>query len=126
MPQQLTAGLTEESGIAIAPDGRSLITSVGTTGSSVWVKDHGGERQISSEGYCYRARPSSDGSKLFYLHAANAAASDTGGELWVSDLTSGQTSKVLPGVPILSFSVSADDKTGYRTRRKDLPVSHQG
>jgi Tol biopolymer transport system component len=110
VPQQLTAGLTEEVGVVVTPDGRSLITAVGTEGSSVWVKNRDGARQISSEGYCYRARLSSDGSKLFYLKAANGSEADTGGELWVSDLATGEASKVLPGVRTFSFSVSADDK----------------
>jgi len=109
VPQQLTAGLTEELGLVVTPDGRSLITAVGTAGSSVWVKNRDGERQISSEGYCYHARLSSDGSKLFYLKTANASEADSGGELWISDLATGEASKVLPGVRMFSFSLSADD-----------------
>lgn len=47
VPQQLTVGLNEEYGLAIAPDGRSLVTSVGTFSSSAWIHDHQEERQIS-------------------------------------------------------------------------------
>ena len=111
VPQQLTAGLTEEMGLAVTPDGSSLITSVGSNASTVWVKNRDGERQISSEGYCYRARLSADGSKLFFLQAANASQADNGGELWVSDLATGQASKVLPGIPVYTFSLSADAKS---------------
>jgi hypothetical protein len=50
VPTQLTAGPTEETGLALAPDGRSLVTSVGITASSVWVHTPHGDRQISSEG----------------------------------------------------------------------------
>ena len=39
VPQQLTASLGEEEGIAMAPDGRSLVTSVGTSERGVWVHD---------------------------------------------------------------------------------------
>ena len=109
-PQQLTAGPTEEQGLAMSPDGRSLFTSVGTEGRSVWVHDHQGERQISSEGYSYRSRFSSDGRNLFYLQAANSSEADRGGELLVSDLVTGQTSKVMPGIAAVSFSLSPDDK----------------
>lgn len=49
--EQLTFGPTEEEGIAMAPDGRSLITSVGGKESAVWIHDARGDRQISSEGY---------------------------------------------------------------------------
>jgi eukaryotic-like serine/threonine-protein kinase len=110
VPQQLTASLGEEEGIAPAPDGRSLITSVGTSERSIWVHDQQGERQVSSQGYSYTPRLSSDGSKVFYLESGNASQHDLGGELWVLDLSTGQASKVLPGVPVVYFTVSPDDK----------------
>ena len=52
-PEQVTSGPTEEEGLAVAPDGKSLITSVGLTQRSVWFHDASGERQISLEGYAY-------------------------------------------------------------------------
>jgi serine/threonine protein kinase len=110
VPQQFTSGLTEEQGIAMAPDGRSLVTSVGTFGSSAWVHGPDGDKQISSEGYSFSPTLSNDGSRLFYLQAANAADADHGGELWVSELASGQASKVLPGITAQTYSLSADDK----------------
>jgi len=110
VPQQLTASLGEEEGIAMAPDGRSFVTSVGTSERGVWVHDQNGERQVSSQGYSYRPRFSSDGSRVFYLVAANSSQADHGSELWVSDLGTGQASKVLPGIVIQHFSVSPDDK----------------
>ena len=108
-PQQLTADLTEERGLAVAPDGRSLVTSVGTIESSVWISDHQGERQISFQGFSYHPRLSSNGRKLFYLQAPNSSEADRGGELLVCDLATGQSSKVLPGITAVSFSLSADD-----------------
>jgi eukaryotic-like serine/threonine-protein kinase len=108
--QQLTTGPTQEDGIAVAPDGRSIISSVGGDERSVWVHDQHGDRQISSEGYAFSAALSHDGEKLFYLVSRNAPDADHGGELWFSDLHSGQVVKVLPGIPILSFSLSPDDK----------------
>jgi Tol biopolymer transport system component len=110
VPQQLTASLGDEQGVAVAPDGRSLVTSVGTSEISVWVHDREGERQVSSQGYSYSPRLSSDGGRLFYLQAMNSSQIDRGGELWVLDLGTGQASKVLPGIAVLSFSVSPDDK----------------
>jgi hypothetical protein len=38
-PEQLTSGPTGEEGIAMAPDGRSLITSVGSTERATYVHD---------------------------------------------------------------------------------------
>ena len=108
--QQLTTGPTQEDGIAVAPDGRSIVSSVGGDESSVWVHDQHGDRQISSEGYAFGPALSNDGEKLFYLVSRNAPDQYHGGELWFSDLQSGQAVKVLPGIPILSFSLSPDDK----------------
>jgi hypothetical protein len=51
----------------MAPDGRSLITSVGTAEGTVWLQDAGGDRQISSEGYAEAPSLSADGTRLFYL-----------------------------------------------------------
>jgi serine/threonine protein kinase len=110
IPQQLTRTLGEEEGIAMAPDGRSLVTSVGGSERSVWVHDQDGERQISSQGYSFSPRFSNDGSRVFYLVASNSSQADQGGELWVSDLGAAQDSKVLPGIAIRDFSVSPDDK----------------
>ena len=92
-PVQITNGPSEEDGIAMAPDGRSFITSVGTEERTAWVHDSQGDRQISSEGYAYDAKLSYDGGKLFYLVAASGSNTDRGGELWVADLPSGQAAK---------------------------------
>jgi eukaryotic-like serine/threonine-protein kinase len=109
-PQQLTASLGEEQGIAMAPDGGSLVTAVGTSERNVWVHHQQGERQASSQGYSYSPRLSSDGSRVFYLETANSSQHERGGELWVLDLGTGQASRVLPGIAVRRFSVSPDDK----------------
>ena len=50
-PEQITFGPTEEEGIALAADGRSFVTSVGTRRSAIWIHDAAGERAVLSEGY---------------------------------------------------------------------------
>ena len=50
-PEQITSGPTEEDGVAVAPDGRSLITSIGMRQSAVWIHDARGDRPLSSQGY---------------------------------------------------------------------------
>jgi hypothetical protein len=47
--EQITAGPTEEEGIAMAPDGRSFVTAVSLQGASLWLHDANGDRQISLE-----------------------------------------------------------------------------
>jgi eukaryotic-like serine/threonine-protein kinase len=113
VPQQLTTSLGDEKGIALAPDGRSLVTSVGTSERSIWVHDQEGEHQISSQGFCHTPRFSMDGKSVFYLQALNSqqsAESNTGAELWVSDLATGQASRVLPGIAAVYFTISPDAK----------------
>lgn len=112
-PQQLTSGATEEEGIAVAPDGRSLITSVGLRQSTIWVRDNKGERQVSSEGYAEDPQFSPDGKKLFYLVRRESVSDLTGpslmnGELWVADLQTGQNEHLLPKFLVTGYSISHD------------------
>jgi WD40 repeat protein len=94
-PEQITSGPTEEEGIAMAPDGRSFITAVGLTQSSVWLHDAGGDRQISLEGYAFAPKFTPDGKRLLYQVRKGAAS-----ELWMAELDSGHSEPLLPGFPV--------------------------
>jgi eukaryotic-like serine/threonine-protein kinase len=107
-PEQVTSGVTEEEGIHFAPDGRSFVTSIGTSQSTVWVHDSHGDRQITSEGYSFRPSISPDGRKLYYLIRAGGTASFIAGGLWVADLESGQRQRLLPDFQMRYYSISAD------------------
>jgi eukaryotic-like serine/threonine-protein kinase len=119
-PVQVTVGPTEETGLAVARDGKSLITAVGITASSVWVRDRAGERQISTEGsadlpgaHPTAAMPrgsyfSPGDGKLYYLIRRGGGATFLDGELWVADVASGRSEPVLPGFTVASFDVSDD------------------
>jgi Tol biopolymer transport system component len=111
-PQQLTSGATSEEGIAVAPDGKSLLTSVGIEESTLWVHDQRGERQVSSEGYAGLPAFSRDGRKLFYMRRTNPASMGGFfvGELWSVDLQSGQNELRLPGFAVTGFSLAPDGK----------------
>lgn len=109
-PEQVTSGGTEEEGIAIAPDGHSLITSVGSRESTVWVLDGEGERQISSEGYANYPEFSTDGKKLYYLVRRNGVSGQfIDGELWVADLATGRIERLLPDTLVTGYDISPDD-----------------
>jgi serine/threonine protein kinase len=111
-PQQLTSGATEEEGIALAPDGRSLITSSGLQDSTLWVRDARGERQVSSEGFAQYPQFSADGKKLYYLvrrHGVSGSFSE--GELWVADLTMDRVERLLPGFVVNGYAISPDTKS---------------
>ena len=106
-PQQVTSGPTAEEGIAVAADGKSLITSVGTETGTVWIHDGKGEQQISSEGDAGAPQFSADGKKLYYLMDNGQTQ---GYELWVRDVASGATEQALPGYSTRDYDVCADGK----------------
>ncbi len=115
-PEQVTSGPSEEEGIAMAPDGRSFVTSVGTGQSTIWVHDANGDRQISSEGNAtlnddIKSSPfSPDGHKLYYLVRHGSSHFFSAGELWVADLQSGRNERALAGLEISSYDISPDGK----------------
>jgi Tol biopolymer transport system component len=123
----VTSGLTQEEGIAMAADGKSFITSVGTTDSSIWIHDKKGDRQPSSEGNATSPKFSNDGTKLYYLHRNGREAKT---ELWRMDLKSGQNDRLLPGYDVESrgfwkeYSVSRDDKHVAFTMKDEKGTSH--
>jgi DNA-binding winged helix-turn-helix (wHTH) protein/Tol biopolymer transport system component len=116
-PEQITSGLTEEDGVTVTPDGRSLITSIGLRESAVWIHDARGERAVTSEGYVppswrsgwFGVIPvfSKDNKSLFYLRSESPQA---GADLWRTDIDSGKTEKVLAGLSILEYDISNDGK----------------
>jgi Tol biopolymer transport system component len=105
--EQITFGPTEEEGIAIAPDGRSLITSIGMRQSAIWMHDASGDREISSDGFASSPAFSSDGATLYWLRRESVAAN---AELWAMNLGSGTVGPALPGIAMDSYDVSADGK----------------
>ena len=112
--EQLTSGPTEEEGLAVSADGRSLITSVGVGHQSVWLHDAAGERQLSVEGYASVPRLSADGQKVCYLVTNRVETPNermrTAGELRVTEVKSGRTERLLPGQMVTGFDLSPDDR----------------
>jgi eukaryotic-like serine/threonine-protein kinase len=106
-PEQVTFGPTSQEGIAMASDGKSIVTSVGSLDRTVWMHDQDGDHQISSEGNASSPSFSADGSKLYFLMANGQTR---GEELWVKDLSSGKVERVLPGNSMQDYSVSRDGK----------------
>jgi len=111
-PEQITFGPTEEDGVAVEPQGRALITSVGVHESSIWIHDTEGDRQLSSEGEVAPgwAPPSfsQNDSILYYL--LRHGPDDPGTELWRTLLDSGRSEAVFPGVFMLAYDVSPDGR----------------
>jgi Tol biopolymer transport system component len=112
-PEQITFGTTDEEGIAIAPDGRSVITSVGRRLSAIWLHDSSGDHPVTSEGYASDPLWSGDGAVVFYRDSGTATESNQigpapSGGLRAVNLKTGQTSTIFPGVSVTSFDVSPD------------------
>ena len=106
--EQLTFGPTEQEGIAMMPDGRSLVSSVGQVQNSIWLHGPDGERQITSEESAQWPTFSHDGKKLYYTSSRSSFFPR--GELWQVDLADGHRERVIPGITITGYSVSPDDK----------------
>ena len=118
-PEQLTFGPTSQEGIAMAPDGKSIITSVGSEDRSVWLHDKDGDHPISSEGNTSLPRFSSDGHSLYFLRAIGQTGSD---ELWIKDVNSGKEEKILTEYPMQEYSAGRDVKQAYSVSRDGKEV----
>jgi serine/threonine protein kinase/Tol biopolymer transport system component len=111
-PEQITFGPTEEEGVAVAPDGRSLITSVGVRRSEVWIHDASGDRALSTEGFTFHPMLSPSGKRVYYLLRQKAVS-----ELWSIDLAAGKKEPMLPGVSVDDFFISPDEReVAYTTQ----------
>lgn len=106
-PEQVTFGPTEQQDLAMAPDGKSLYTVGGSTHSGVWIHDAKGDHQISIEGSSSRPVFDSGAMRLYYW-VSRAGEGDT---LWATDLTTGASSVVFPGVQMSSGSMTGDGKS---------------
>ena len=123
-PEQITFGPTEASGIAVDPDGRSLITSLGLTQSVLWLHDARGDRAVSTEGLVYSLSTgdaaetllgwasgpsfSPDGRYIYYLLGRQSSGS--GFRLWRMDLQSGLSEHVQEDPSILEYDLSQDGR----------------
>ena len=114
-PEQITFGPLEEEGIAVAPDGRSLVTSIGMRRSAVWIHDAAGERAIVSEGYASAPRLSRDGTRVFYLFVRDWWLAARGwltaaADLRSVDLATGKSDTLLSGQSVTAYAISRDEK----------------
>ena len=114
-PEQVTTGPTEEEGLAVSPDGRSLITSLGIRRSSIWIHDAAGDRAIVAEGYAQVPRLSRDGTRVFFLLRPSAESDSF--ELRSLTLATGAMQTLITGVPIVQYDISPDEsEVAFTTR----------
>ncbi len=115
-PEQITFGPAEEEGVAMEPDGQSVITSFGVRQTSLWLHQPAGDRALVMEGDIlgsqlgeskYPPSFSRDGKFIYYLLRRNP---DLEPELSRVDVNSGKSEAELPGVPMHDFDISKDGK----------------
>jgi Tol biopolymer transport system component len=108
-PEPLTSGTaTDEEGVAVAPDGASLITALGRRQSSIWIRDRNGERLLSGEGYAFEPRLSADSARVYYLLRRTATPGTV--ELMMVDIASGRSDRLLPDYSVLDYNISRDER----------------
>jgi eukaryotic-like serine/threonine-protein kinase len=108
-PEQITFGPTEQEGTALTPDGKYLITSMGLQQANIALKDPGGERQLTSEGFAMLPTMLPSGDRMFYLMRTGSRGYASG-ELWSLNLGTGEKERVLPGRVMAIYSISADGR----------------
>ena len=106
IPEQITFGPTEQQGLAMGPDGKYLITSLGVRQSSLFIHDPSGDHPVPLEGSVSTARLSSDGKRLYYL--VEKGNSTDAIELWSRDLASGKSDALVTGQRIIDYDISPD------------------
>ena len=107
-PEQITFGTTEEEGVDVAPDGRSLITSIGAYQDTIWVHDGRGDRQVTSEAFSFQPTIAANGKKLYYIVRSVGGLLTPMGGLWVTDLDSGKRERLFPDFQMWHYNVSRD------------------
>ena len=108
--EQVTFGASDEQGIAFDPGGKSFVTSIGTSQSTIWIHDKKGDRQISSEGFAFMPSFSRDGRKLYYLVRSGPSRHFVSGELREADLATGDDRVLLKGFTMEHYDVSDDGR----------------
>lgn len=121
-PEPLTAGPAEASGLAVAPDGRSLITSIGVRHDVLWLHDRRGDHQVSTEGSVFSIPSafstgrlqgwssvpqfSGDGRHIYYLHRREGSA--PGYRLRRTEVATGRTEDLSGEFAVGEFDISRD------------------
>ena len=117
-PEQVTSGATEEQGIAVDPDGKSILTAMGNRQATLWIHQ-GDTRQLTFEGFAYAPQFSADSTRLYYLQRSSTSGRFVSGELWVADLGTGKRQRLLPDELMYSYDISRDGSTAVFVRGDD-------
>lgn len=106
-PEQITFGPSDEQTVSVAPDGRSLLTSIGLTQTNLWWHDAHGERALTTEGTDYAPWVSPAARRVYFLSIRGSSAEST---LQRMDLAAGTPQPLLPGFNVAGFDISPDEQ----------------
>jgi len=98
-PEQITFGPADEETVFCAPDGRSLLTSLGREQSAIWLHDANSERLLTTESYAFSPWLSADAHRVYFLSARSSTEPSA---LWRLDAASGRKESLLAGFAINS------------------------
>jgi DNA-binding winged helix-turn-helix (wHTH) protein/Tol biopolymer transport system component len=115
-PEQITFGPEEEDTVVCAPDGRSLLTSLGREQSAIWLHDANGERLLTTESYAFSPWLSADARRAYFLSARSSTEPSA---LWRLDAASGRKESLLAGFAINSYDISFDERQVVFTTQRD-------
>lgn len=106
-PEQITFGPGDEQTVFAAPDGHSLLTSIGTGQNTLWLHDAGIERALTTEGSVGSPWLSADGRRAYFL---SRGGSGDGLALERLEVASGHREVLLPASGIAGFDISTDER----------------
>ena len=115
-PQQITFGPGEEQGVFVTADGRSLLSSIGLTQSTLWLHNAGTERVLTTEGRVSAPWLSGDAQRVYFLTARNEAS-----QLSLSrmDIANGLPESLVTGFGIIEYDISPDERRVAFTIARD-------
>jgi DNA-binding winged helix-turn-helix (wHTH) protein/Tol biopolymer transport system component len=115
-PEQITFGPGEQQGVFATPDGRSLLTSIGLTQSTLWFHSAQAERVLTTEGRASAPWLSGDAQRVYFLRVRNEAS-----QLSLSrmDIASGRLESLVSGFGIIEYDISPDERRVAFTIARD-------
>ena len=105
--EQITFGPTEEQTVFPSPDGRSLLTSVGLTQSTLWFHQANAERALNTEGRVFAPWLSADAQRVYFLITPSET---THFSLSRMDIVTGRQESLLPGFNPAEYAISPDEQ----------------
>jgi DNA-binding winged helix-turn-helix (wHTH) protein/Tol biopolymer transport system component len=110
-PQQITFGPNQEESVFATSDGRSLLTAIGLSRSSVWLHDAQGERPLTSEGNAIAPWLSPDLRHLYFIDVRVGHSIS----LIRLDVATGKRQTLFGGFNVFAYDITPDEREAVFT-----------